>query len=45
MWARDRRAMEEAGLDVSIFLARGQGDFVSGLKDRKLGIDQAIVGH
>lgn len=45
MWARDQRAMEEAGLDVSIFLAGGQGDFVLGLKDGKLGIDRAIVGH
>lgn len=45
MWARDQRAVEEAGLDVSIFLARGQGDFVLGLKDGKLGIDRATVGH
>ncbi|KAF0032120.1 hypothetical protein F2P81_016675 [Scophthalmus maximus] len=37
--------MEGAGRDVSIFLAVGQGDFVSGLKDGKLGIDRAIVGH
>lgn len=45
MWVRDQGAMEEAGLDVSIFLAGGQGDFVLGLKDGKLGIDRAIVGH
>lgn len=45
MWARDQRAMEEAGLNVSIFLAGGQGDSVLGLKDGKLGIDQAKGGH
>lgn len=45
MWARDRGAVEEAGLDVSIFLAGGQGDFVSGLKDGKVGIDRPTVGH
>lgn len=38
-------AREEAGLDVSIFLARGQGDFVSGLQDGKLGIDPVTAGH
>lgn len=27
-WARDQRALERARLDVSIFAARGQGDFV-----------------
>lgn len=30
MWARDRRAMEEAGLDVSISLAGGHGNFCWG---------------
>lgn len=45
MWARDQGAMQEAGLDVSIFLAGGQGDFVLGLKDGKLGIDRAIAGQ
>lgn len=45
MWARDQGAMEEAGLDVSIILRGGQGDFVLGLKDGKLGNDRAIMGH
>lgn len=45
MWERDQRAMEEAGLDVTIFLTGGQGDFVLRLKDGKLGTDPVRIGQ
>lgn len=45
MWERDQRAIEEAGLDVSIFLTGGPGDFLLRLKDGKLGIDLVRTGQ
>lgn len=41
----EEKAMEEAGLDMSVFPGRGKGDFVLELKDGKPGTDPTMAGR